>query len=148
MTNLRIVFSSLVVALAVCGCGGPSDPPASATAPAEDPPPVLVAVAPVEERPATVEETFVGTVIALRTALVASPVEGQVVEFLARKGGSVKAQGQAGATPLVRLRPVRYTKPLRGSNSSSDATSGQETSACGPPWKKMGAATRHETRFM
>lgn len=115
--DIKLLIGGLILAPAVWGCGRGSDPPASP----EDPPPVLVAVAPVKEHAATVEETFVGTVVPLRTAVVASPVEGQVVEFLARKGSLVRAQGRDGAVPLVRLRTKGAAIELAGAAAELEA---------------------------
>lgn len=107
---------SLILLLLVCGCGRASDSAKSKT----EPPPLLVAVAPVEERSAVVEQTFVGTVLPLRTAVVASPAEGQVVEFLARKGSCVKAAGSKGAVPLARLRTNEAALEIAGAVAELD----------------------------
>ena len=108
--DIKLLIASLILALAVWGCGRTAGPPT----PAEEPPPILVAVAAVEQRTAIVEQTFVGTVVPLRTAIVASPAEGQVVEFLAHKGSFVKAAAQGGAVPLVRLRTKEAAIELAG----------------------------------
>lgn len=62
-------------------------------------PPARVIVAKVEQRQLDTGQTFVGTVVPLRTSTVASAVEGLVDELLVREGDEVKQQ-----TVLAKLR--------------------------------------------
>jgi len=111
--NIKVPISSLLLTLLVCSCGRSPDSSKSKT----EPPPILVAAAPVEECAAVVEQSFVGTVLPLRTAVVASPVEGQVVEFLGKKGSFVKAAGRKGAVPLARLRTNEVATEIAGAEA-------------------------------
>ncbi len=63
----------------------------------ELPPPVIVP--PVVEREVTVRQSFVGTVVPLRTSVVGSAVDGRVLKFLVNEGDTVQAQ-----QPLAVLR--------------------------------------------
>lgn len=63
-------------------------------------PPARVIVAPVQQRKLETGQTFVGTVVPLRTSTVASAVEGLVDELLVREGDEVKK----GDTVLAKLR--------------------------------------------
>ena len=116
MPTRGFAVSSAMVVLLVCGCHRASDPSKSSA----ERPQILVAVAPVEECSAVIEQTFVGTVVPLRTAVVAGPVEGQVVEFLARKGSFVKAAGREGAMPLARLRTNEVANEIAGALAELD----------------------------
>jgi len=58
-----------------------------------------VTVAPVISRKITVRQSFVGTVVPLRTSVVGSAVDGRVLEFLVNEGDAVKAQ-----QPLAKVR--------------------------------------------
>lgn len=62
-------------------------------------PPAPVSVAEVQRRQLKLGETFVGTVVPLRSSIVGSPLEGRVLEFLVNEGDYV-TRGQ----PLARLR--------------------------------------------
>ena len=63
-------------------------------------PPAKVIVAKVQQRQLDIGQTFVGTVVPLRTSTVASAVEGLVEELLVREGDEVKQ----GETLLAKLR--------------------------------------------
>jgi RND family efflux transporter MFP subunit len=65
----------------------------------QQPVPALVAAAPVVERQLHAGQTFVGTVVPLRSARVGSPVDQRVAEFLVNEGDRV-TRGQ----PMARLR--------------------------------------------
>jgi RND family efflux transporter MFP subunit len=55
----------------------------------QGPPPKLVAVAPVVEREVAAAQTFVGTVMPLRKAIVGSAVDGRVIEYPLNEGDRV-----------------------------------------------------------
>lgn len=84
-TRAALSAGSVILAVAAVGQGQ------------ETPTPVSVSVA--VERVVGTAQTFVGTVMAVRTSVVGSAVDGRVVEFLVNEGDAVK-QGQ----PLARLR--------------------------------------------
>jgi RND family efflux transporter MFP subunit len=63
---------------------------AAAGAAAQGPPPSLVAVSPAIEREVTAGQTFVGTVMPLRRAIVGSAVDGRVVEYPLDEGDRVE----------------------------------------------------------
>lgn len=58
-----------------------------------------ITVAPVISREVTVRQSFVGTIVPLRTSVVGSAVDGRVLEFLVNEGDEVKAQ-----QPLAKIR--------------------------------------------
>jgi len=72
---------------------------ASGTAVAQ-PPPATVNVAPVQEDTIKASQTFVGTVMPLRTSSVGSAVDGRIIEFNVRAGREVK-EGQVLAQVLT-----------------------------------------------
>ncbi len=67
-------------------------------------PPARVIVAKVEQRQLNTGQTFVGTVVPLRTSTVASAVEGLVDELAVREGDEVKQ----GETLLAKLRDRQF----------------------------------------
>lgn len=69
-------------------------------APAQAPPAALVVVSPVVEREITAGQTFVGTVMPLKKAIVGSAVDGRVVEFPLNEGDRVE-RGQTLAQLLT-----------------------------------------------
>jgi multidrug efflux pump subunit AcrA (membrane-fusion protein) len=71
----------------------------SSTATAQSLPPAPVVVAKVQQRQLATGQTFVGTVMPLRTSTVGTQVDGEVVELLVNEGDAVK-KGQ----PLAKLR--------------------------------------------
>lgn len=78
-------------------------------------PPAPVVVARVQEREINVGQTFVGTVVPLRTSTVGSPVEGRVIEFSVNEGDRVKA-GQR----LVQLRTRTLEIELAGAKAERE----------------------------
>jgi RND family efflux transporter MFP subunit len=54
------------------------------------PPPALVAVAPVVEREVSASQTFVGTVMPVKTAVIGSAVDGRVIQFPLNEGDRVE----------------------------------------------------------
>jgi hypothetical protein len=117
-----IFAAGVILILLFCGCNRTSDPSKSGT----DPPPIHVAVDRVEACPAVVEQSFIGTVVPLRRTVVASPVEGQVVEFGARKGSFVKTprnspEGGNGVVPLRRLRTNEAAIDIAGAVAELEA---------------------------
>jgi HlyD family secretion protein len=79
---------------------------------AEQMPPARVGVAAVQQRELVGGQTFVGTVMPLRTSAVGSAVEGRVEELLVREGDEVKQDA-----PLARLR----TEQLKFQRESAQA---------------------------
>lgn len=67
---------------------------------AQGPPAALVAVSPAVEREVTAAQTFVGTVMPLRKAIIGSAVDGRVVEFPLNEGDRVE-RGQTLAQLLT-----------------------------------------------
>jgi multidrug resistance efflux pump len=67
---------------------------------AQGPPPALVAVSPVVEREIVAAQTFVGTVMPLRKAVIGSAVDGRVIEFPLNEGDRV-TKGQVLAQLLT-----------------------------------------------
>lgn len=74
---------------------------------AAEPPPATVAVAPVLAQEIASGQTFVATVAPFNRAVIGSPVDGRVIEILAREGDRVE-----GFTPLVQLLTSTIDKEL------------------------------------
>ncbi|OHB69842.1 MAG: hypothetical protein A2V70_09580 [Planctomycetes bacterium RBG_13_63_9] len=75
-------------------------------------PAATVRVAAVQQRELASEQTFVGTVVPLRTSTVGSTVEGRVVELLVREGDQVKEHGA-----LAQLRIEQLQIQLAAANA-------------------------------
>jgi multidrug resistance efflux pump len=80
----------LTLLVVTLGCGTGSAPQEAS----KEMPPAPVAVAAVQQREVTVEQTYVGTVTPLRISTVSSPVDGLVVEFLVNEGDYVEGVSQ------------------------------------------------------
>ncbi len=81
-------------------------PGLAATAVAQRPP-ALVVVAKVQQRELPTGQTFVGSVVPLRTSVVGSPVEGEVIDFPVNEGDRVDRQ-----TVLAQLRTKQLDEQL------------------------------------
>ncbi len=84
-------------------------------------PPARVVVAKVQQRALATGQTFVGTVMPLRTSTVASAVEGLVDELLVREGDEVKK----GVTVLARLRDRQITIQVAAASADLQALTNQ-----------------------
>ncbi len=97
---IPLTLRNLFILLAVCNGLLPS-------LTADEPPAAIVAVAPILEQEVASGQTFVATISPLQRAVVGSPVDGRVIEMLAREGDRVE-----GFKPLVQLLTSTIDKEL------------------------------------
>ena len=103
----------------------------------QGPPAALVAVSPVVEREVTAGQTFVGTVMPLKKAVVGSAVDGRVIEFPLNEGDRVERGGSC----WPNCSPTRSS-----SKSQRPKPSWSFASSSWPSWKTARGRKRSSRR--